>query len=83
MGMPYPQTAQNKMSNERRNQKRRKRHVIFDEKTGMGLSYTRKKDGTIVYECSVDWPADILAYLGNHPEILHQIINRKPKPPSV
>lgn len=72
------------MSKERRNQKRRKRHVIYDEKTGMGLSYTRKKDGTIVYECSVDWPADILEYLGNHPEIFNQIMNRRnPKPPSV
>lgn len=72
------------MSKERRNQKRRKRHVIFDEKTGMGLSYTRKKDGTIVYECSVDWPADALKQLLCHPELYYQIVNRmKPKPPSL
>lgn len=38
--------------------KRRKKHYIKDEKSGMSFEYTKKKDGTIVVECTIEWHPD-------------------------
>lgn len=38
--------------------KRRKKHHLKDEKSGMSFEYTKKKDGTIVCECTIEWHPD-------------------------
>lgn len=63
------------MSGLKQNQKRYKRHVVFDEKTGISLAYTKKKDGTIICECLMD-VMDAFQFLETHPEFYHEFFKR-------